>query len=286
VRPPHDDSPFFWDFFRVEAIPVLQHAYGSLWLTRVEMGRMFLYASLVIAAAAAVILILVPLLVVEMTSRRRARTGGDDARESERAKTAVIERKRGGALACVVYFTAIGLGFMGIEMALISRAIHFVGDPVIASAVVIAGVLVLSGVGSLSGGRWVGRRLWLAPTIVAAAAGVICLIGWPAQSGLESGPTSGMTLTLLALPLAYAMGIPMPTAISVLNRDCPRLTPWAWGVNGVASVIATSTAILIAMSSGYSWVMLAAAALYAVAAVAAIPLARETPQEQDVTVAA
>ena len=245
VRPPTDDAPFFGDFYKPEAVDVLKRAYGPLWLTRAEMGRLFLYASLVVASAAAVILILLPLAA---TQWRRARS--------------VIAPSQPSAAAIVVYFSAIGLGFMGVEMALISRAIRILGDPVIASAAVIAGVLLLSGLGSLSGPALLRGRLWLAPGAVAAAALIVLAIGW------SGGGSAALLLT--AVPLAYAMGMPMPAAIALLNERRPNLVPWAWGVNGVASVIATSAAIVIAMTLGYRWVILAAAAFYALAAAVAV----------------
>lgn len=245
VRPPTDDAPFFWDFYKPEAVDVLKRAYGPLWLARAEMGRLFLYASLVVASAAALILILLPLAA---TQWRRVRN--------------VVAPSQPNTVAIVVYFSAIGLGFMGVEMALISRAIRILGDPVIASAAVIAGVLLLSGLGSLSGPALLRGRLWLAPGAVAAAALIVLAIGW------SGGGSAGLLLT--GLPLAYAMGMPMPAAIALLNERRPSLVPWAWGVNGVASVIATSAAIVIAMTLGYRWVILAAAGFYALAAAVAV----------------
>jgi hypothetical protein len=155
---------------------------------------------------------------------------------------------------------------MGIEMALISRTIHWLGDPVVASALVIGAVLVASGVGSLTGPRVVRHQTWLAPAVVAVLAGVVRLIGWDT---LGDGLGPPWLALLVALPAAYFMGMPMPAGINALNQCQPRLVPWAWGVNGVASVIATSAAIVVAMAAGYDCVMILAVAAYAVAALAA-----------------
>jgi hypothetical protein len=76
------------------------------------------------------------------------------------------------------------------------------------------------------------------------------------------------------------MGMPMPAALGLLNRSAPGLTPWAWGVNGVASVIATSAAIAIAMVSGYRTVLLLAALAYAIATITAAGLQRRTGTPQ------
>ncbi len=282
VRPVHDDSPFFWDFFKPKGLAELKRVYGDLWLTRAELGRLFLYAALVLAGGAAVVLILLPLGVVELRRRMmmdvaagpctgRAnvaagpRTGRVDVAAGPRTGRAAL----GVTVWTMVYFGGIGLGFMGIEMALISRAIRYFGDPVIASALVIGGVLLLSGVGSLTGPRIVGERVWVAPAAVVVAAGVLSFVGWSAAGGT-------WLVLLTALPASYLMGMPMPAGLTALSQHSARLVPWAWGVNGVASVIATSAAIAVAMTAGYHTVMLLAVVAYALAVWAGSRLAKGT----------
>jgi hypothetical protein len=267
VRPPHDDNPFFWDFYKPGAVAELKKAYGDLWLTRAELGRLFLHASLFIAAGAAIVLILVPLSVAQFRQHRsepEAQARDPETRPTDRHLASSL----GPPLWTIVYFGGIGLGFMGIEMALISRAIRWLGDPVIASALVIGGILLVSGLGSLTASGVLRDKIWLAPATVAVAAGLVRLMGWDTFDAAFVGP---WPLLLLALAAAYFMGMPMPAGISALNKHAPRLVPWAWGVNGVASVIATSAAIIIAMTAGYRTVVILAAGAYALAAVAAAP---------------
>ena len=266
VRPPHDDSPFFWDFFKPQAVAPLRQSYGDLWLTRAELGRLFLYASLLIAAATALVLILLPLALMQ--------------RPTAAAHRGELPPPRHATVWTVTYFGAIGAGFMGIEMALISRAIRWLGDPVIASAAVIGGVLVVSGLGSLSGRRIVRHRTWLAPAAVALAAAAIRLVGWHVPS---DGLAGAVLLLAVTLPATYFMGMPLPAGVGALDARSPRLVPWAWGVNGVASVLATSAAIIIAMSTGYRTVMLLAVAMYALAALAGVALNRPRGRALDPT---
>ncbi|MFH1746605.1 MAG: hypothetical protein ABIG44_06105 [Planctomycetota bacterium] len=262
VRPPRDDAPFFWDFYRGAALPVLRAAYGDLWLTRAELGRLFLYSSLFIAGVAAFVLILLPLSLVRLRARFEKADSGHTL---------------GLTIATVVYFAAIGLGFMSVEMALISRAIRIWGDPVIASAAVIGGLLVLSGLGSLIGAapetqRRLGRAGgWLAPAVVAGLA--MLLVGlWQVPVGTPGLTGTVILFSLAAVILGICMGVPLPVAIAALDRRNAGLVPWAWGVNGVASVIGTSLALVLAMSYGYRGVVVLAAGLYALAAVAILPL--------------
>jgi L-cystine uptake protein TcyP (sodium:dicarboxylate symporter family) len=70
----------------------------------------------------------------------------------------------------------------------------------------------------------------------------------------------------LIAPLAFFMGMPFPLALSRVWWGARDLVPWAWGVNGCASVLSAILATLIAMTFGFSTVVLAASLLYAAAA--------------------
>ena len=78
----------------------------------------------------------------------------------------------------------------------------------------------------------------------------------------------GVLLLSVAAVTSWFMGMPMPTGLRKLNERAPALIPWAWGVNGVASVLATSAAIVLAMHAGYRVVLATAAGLYVPAALA------------------
>ena len=67
-------------------------------------------------------------------------------------------------------------------------------------------------------------------------------------------------------PLAFAMGMPFPLGLARLARGAPAFVPWAWGLNGCASVIAAIAALLLAMAVGLRATLLCALALYAFAA--------------------
>ena len=64
-----------------------------------------------------------------------------------------------------------------------------------------------------------------------------------------------ITLTLIA-PLAVSMGMPFPLGIVRVARDSGDLVPWAWGINGCASVVAAVLATLQAIHLGFTAVVL------------------------------
>ena len=74
-----------------------------------------------------------------------------------------------------------------------------------------------------------------------------------------------ITLLLIA-PLGIAMGVPFPLGLAAVASEAPRLVPWAWGINGCASVVGAVLASILAMHVGFSLVVCLAISLYAVAA--------------------
>lgn len=47
------------------------------------------------------------------------------------------------------------------------------------------------------------------------------------------------------------MGIPFPRLMGALQARDPDLVPWAWGVNGALSVVASVGAATLALSWGF-----------------------------------
>jgi hypothetical protein len=64
------------------------------------------------------------------------------------------------------------------------------------------------------------------------------------------------------------MGMPFPLKLRTLEHCDGVLVPWAWAVNGLASVAGSVLAVALAMNAGFRAVLLVAATLYLVALVA------------------
>ncbi|MCH9006138.1 MAG: hypothetical protein IH838_12735, partial [Proteobacteria bacterium] len=63
-------------------------------------------------------------------------------------------------------------------------------------------------------------------------------------------------------PLAFCMGMPFPIGLSRVANNIPDFIPWAWGINGFASVISATLATLLAIEFGFTAVVLLALGLY------------------------
>jgi hypothetical protein len=59
------------------------------------------------------------------------------------------------------------------------------------------------------------------------------------------------------------MGMPFPLGLARLADHAPDLIPWAWAINGCASVISAVLATLLAIHLGFATVIAVALALYA-----------------------
>jgi hypothetical protein len=177
--------------------------------------------------------------------------------------TARSDRPPLGALG---FFAAIGLGFLTLEIALIQRFVLFLGFPTYALSVVLFSLLLWTGVGSLVAGRVPDRRRALTLALSAAC----CLIAASAFGlhplltalfNLPFGARVGITIALLA-PVGVVLGMAMPLGLGRLAAMHPRGVAWAWGVNGIASVVASAGAITVAIVAGFPAATLVALACY------------------------
>jgi hypothetical protein len=156
------------------------------------------------------------------------------------------------------------LGFLFVEIPLIQRFILFLGKPVYAFAAVVAAVLFFSGLGSLAAPRLPLR--WMLLLLVMAIA--LYPLGLPVLFRTFLGAPLGVRLLVTGLslaPLGILLGMPFPGGLAWLRRRAPAMIPWAWAVNGCASVLASILAAILALSAGFSWVLGAAALAYTTA---------------------
>ena len=175
-----------------------------------------------------------------------------------------------GRAAALGYFGLLGAGFMLLEMGFLQKLILYLAHPIYSAAVVIASFLVFAGLGSYLSHHWPAQRrrvIALAATAVVVVASVY-LLGLDAWLGrTQANPMWARLLISAGLiaPLAVAMGHLFPLALRGLAEAAPKLVPWAWAVNGFASVAATVGAPLLAMSVGFSRLVLIAMGAYALA---------------------
>lgn len=261
IEPATDDKPHFFHFFKWRALSELLALKDQGGLPLIEWGYPVLVATLAQAVVASVLLIALP---AAWGLRRAARAG-------ERAPAGVVRRR------VLVYFVAIGFGFMFIEIAFIQKFVLFLSHPLYAVAVVLCAFLVFAGVGSRLSRRLpkrAGPVLRQPLSAVVLAIGLLALLclavqPWLVQHAIALPDAARIPIAIaLIAPLALFMGMPFPLGLAETEAADARLVPWAWAVNGCASVIGAVLATLLAIHVGFTFVIAIALALYAVAATA------------------
>jgi spermidine synthase len=196
-----------------------------------------------------------------------------------------VRPERSGLLRPVVYFSALGLGFLFIEIFLIERASFYLNDRTSGFALVLTGMLIFSGLGSMAARRFEAdpaRGVRLAVTVIVLwCATVLAGLQWfmLATLSLPWLARAGILLLLVA-PVSLALGLPFPLGLSRAGHG--GFLPWAWGLNGAFSVVSTPLANLIAVQQGFDGVLFLALMLYAVTAVT-FPRPRKSFHWQDIS---
>ena len=182
----------------------------------------------------------------------------------------------------LLYFIAVGLGYILVEIAFIQRFVLFLGHPVYALTVVVFLLLLSSGAGSMFSRWWLPdtRRVWL-PLLLLAAALLLYVGMLPSLLERLVGLPFVVKLMVsagLLVPLGFAMGMPFPTGLRALaggrvdalpvppgDDASGNLVEWAWAMNAASSVLGSVLAIIIAIQLGLNVTLATGVAAYVVA---------------------
>jgi spermidine synthase len=254
VAPVTDNAPFF--FFTLKLGQILHNGptHGIDW--KVNLGVAVLGMVLIISLLAVLAFLIVPLAVGSHGARQRALP--------------------------LLYFIAVGLGYILVEIAFIQRFVLFLGHPTYALTVVIFLMLLSSGAGSLTSRRWLGQKpsaaIPLMAIVIAIALYVFVLPGL-------LNALVGLTLVVkflisgcLLVPLGFAMGMPFPTGLRALasfpapefpagqkNDTSQSAVEWAWAMNAASSVLGSVLAMVIAIQFGLNVTLACGAVAYLLA---------------------
>jgi hypothetical protein len=247
IHPATDNRPYFSQFLKWKTLPEILALRNRGGMPLLEWGYLILVATLALAVLTCLLLVLLPLWL-----HRRTEPSADGLQWRFPA-----------------YFAAIGTAFMFVEIAFIQKFILFLHHPLYAVSVVLCAFLVFAGVGSLLSARW-HKKLTLMKTASGIALFSVLymfllpgLFNWLVQiPGEFKIPVS----VLLIAPLGFLMGMPFPLGLSLVSHRCPSWIPWAWGINGCASVISAILATLLAIHFGFVFVVFVAVLLYLLAA--------------------
>lgn len=253
VAPPTDNHPYFFHFFKWSQTPEILQTLGKTWQPFGGTGYLVLIVLLGLVFLLSAVLILLPLLW---------RRNDQEARP--------VPGRAGSPVVYLLYFALLGLGFLLVEIPLLQQFILYLGQPAYAFAIVISAILLASGVGSSYLSGRLSLRLAL-PLIVMMALLYPLLLPALFNITLPLPLPGRVAVTVVALfPLGLLLGVPFPGGLALVGKHAPGLTPWAWAVNGCASVISAVLAAIISLTWGFSAVLLGAATAYGLAGIVSL----------------
>jgi hypothetical protein len=193
---------------------------------------------------------------------------------------AAPKRQRGeaGIARPAVYFSVLALGFLFIEIFGIEKASAFLDDRAAGFSIVLSTMLIFSGLGSFCSARFskmAEPAIWGATAAVFIWGALMFWLSTPAMlaaGGLPYGVRVAAVVLVMA-PVSAAMGLAFPLGLAAQNQKF--FLPWAWGLNGAFSVVATPLANLILRNIGLHAVLAGAVLLYGIAALSFPALRRE-----------
>jgi hypothetical protein len=240
VSPVTDNAPFFFFTLKPEHIWRSIGRPGGLdW--KVNLGVAVLAMLLLISIVAVLAFLIVPLL---------------------------LQTEAAGNSASILYFVAIGLGYILVEVTFIQRFVLFLGHPTYALTVVVFLMLLSSGAGSVISRRWIAapRRVWV-PLLITASALMVYVWILPQILNRLVGvpfPAKLVISALLLAPVGFAMGMPFPAGLRALARTGDSIE-WAWAMNAASSVLGSVLAIVIAIQFGLNVTLVCGASAYLLA---------------------
>jgi len=244
VSPTTDDRPFFFNTMRLREVTSIDEHFVN------EQAVGVLLTVLVTVSALVGVSFLLPFL---FAYRRIRREGGS------------------GTALRLLYFCGLGFGFMLLEIPALQRFGLYLGHPTYTLSTILTVLLLSAGTGSFVAGRLFadepvrGARIALVGILI-----FIALLGTVVPGILHETLTWPlwmrilMTASLLG-PLGILLGFPLPLGVRALGEGGRSLVPWAWGMNGATSVLASVLGVAIGMYAGFTMSTVVAGACYLVA---------------------
>ena len=234
LNPPDDDSPFFFNIIKLKSLLDKENWY--LW-TAMDFNVKAVFtlgALLLVVVFLTLLCIIVPLVLT---------TGLGGIRDVK------------GQL---VFFSAIGFGFMLVEISQLQRLIVFLGHPSYGLSTVLFSLLVSGGIGShltsgigkegnFKGATW---RLGLLLAILLAFGFLAPYITPLFQT--STTPVRILVAVAVLFPVGLFMGMAFPIGMKLASLRMQGMTPWFWGINGAMTVCSSVVAMVISMNTSIS----------------------------------
>ncbi len=241
LTPPTDDRPFFFNQFPfnkpVEAVKLFKEMYG-------RGGYGGVYEGNLVATGTLIILFFVSLGLVLATIIIPLRSAIKDV---------------GGKLVTggTIYFMLIGIGFMMTEIGLLQRTSVFLGHPMYSLSVLLFTLILTAGIGSLLSEKFLlDTQAKFTSWALLTGVYILLLPLWVPDVFLAYDSAEFLVRAAICIiaiaPAGLLMGFGFPTGMRMISSLDRKPTPWFWGINGAAGVMASVVAIASSIGFGIS----------------------------------
>jgi len=170
----------------------------------------------------------------------------------------------------LLYFSCLGAGFIIIEFVFIQLFMKLIGSPLYTSSIVIFILLLSAGIGSSTTRKLkiTPANRWQVPFVgILVTAGLLLLIYPYIFNFFLASQTSIRILvaSLLMFPLGFFLGMPFPLGILSLEKYPQGAIAWAWGMNGLFTIIGGLVGVVLSIAWGFQVTLLSALFLYIIA---------------------
>jgi hypothetical protein len=168
------------------------------------------------------------------------------------------------------YFSCLGAGFITLELVFIQKFMHLIGSPLYTYSTVIFTLLLGAGIGSAASERLgIGsQRRWAFPFVAIIVIGLALIAIYPPLAKLALAlPLLGRAAVaaVMIFPLGFFLGMPFPLGILAIANQPRGAIAWAWGMNGLFTVIGGLASVFLGLELGFNFTIVIALALYACA---------------------
>lgn len=240
-----DNQPYFFYTLKWQNIPKIIKSTGN-WQALIEWGNLIIFATFLQGIIFSIIFIFLPLILKRLPiSKRKIK------------------------IPFLLYFASLGLGYMLLEISFIQKFILYLTNPAYSTSIIIFSFLFFSGLGSFYSRRIEKNYVNALKIIIFTLCGLLILyqfiLPYVFNTTLKYSLLVRIFITPgLIFPLGFLMGMPFPLGIKLVNstKQGKRLIPWLWATNSFCSIIASVSAVIIALFFGFKVVAILAALIY------------------------
>lgn len=240
-----DNQPYFFYTLKWENIPKIIKSTAN-WQPLIEWGNLIIFATFLQGIIFSIIFIFLPLIL----------------------KRSPVTKRR-VKIPFLLYFASLGLGYMLLEISFIQKFILYLTNPAYSTSIIIFSFLFFSGLGSFYSRRIERNYVNALKIIIFTLCGLLILyqfiLPYVFNTTLKYSLLVRIFITLgLIFPLGFLMGMPFPLGIKLVNSidKGKELIPWLWATNSFCSIIASVSAVIIAIFFGFKVVAILAASIY------------------------